>query len=399
MLAVTSNHARSAKDSPLISSLAISGYRSVRDLVVSLENLTLITGENGTGKSSLYRSLHLLSQVAQGNLIGSLAREGGLNSTLWAGPEKISRDMLSGRHPVQGTVRKGPVSLKLGFSGEDFGFAVDLGLPAPGYPFPFDPEIKVEAMWNGCVLKPSSLFAERRGPVVRVRTAASGEWRESFSDLPPSESMVTHCADPVDGLELLMIRERMKAWRFYDNLRTDRDAPARAPQVTTYCPIMSGDGSDLASAIVTICAIGDREAFADSIEDAFPGAEVDVGGEDLASIQMRQPGLLRPLGAAELSDGTLRYLLLVSALLSPRPPNIMVLNEPEVSLHPSLLAPLARLLVKASERCQIVVVSHSEPLIHELTVEQSAHRINLTKQLGQTTVEGHDQPRWVWPKR
>lgn len=382
----------------MISRLAISGYRSIRDLVIELDQLTLVTGANGTGKSSLYRSLHLLAQVAQGNLVGSLAREGGLNSTLWAGPETISRDMLSGRHPVQGTVRQGPVSLKLGFAGDDFGFAVDLGLPQGGA-FPFDPEIKVEAMWNGASLKSSTLFAERRGPAVRLRTAATGEWREAFMDLPPFESMVTHCADPVDGIELLLVREKMKAWRFYDNLRTDRDAPARQPQVVTYCPIMSGDGSDLAASIATIHAIGDSRAFTDSIEDAFAGCEVGIGGDDLASVEMRQPGLLRPLGAGELSDGTLRYLLLVAALLSPRPPDIMVLNEPEVSLHPSLLAPLARLLVRASERCQIVVVSHSEPLIEQLTVEHAVHRIELSKRLGETLVEDHDSPRWEWPKR
>ena len=63
---------------------------------------------------------------------------------------------------------------------------------------------------------------------------------------------------------------------------------------------------------------------------------------------MRQHGLLRPLKASELSDGTLRYLLLVAALLSPRPPTLMILNEPETSLHPDLLPPLARLIEQAA---------------------------------------------------
>ena len=64
---------------------------------------------------------------------------------------------------------------------------------------------------------------------------------------------------------------------------------------------------------------------------------------------MRQHGLLRPLLASELSDGTLRYLLLIAALLSPRPPALMILNEPETSLHPDLLPSLARLIVQASK--------------------------------------------------
>ena len=66
-------------------------------------------------------------------------------------------------------------------------------------------------------------------------------------------------------------------------------------------------------------------------------------------LELSAHGLLRPLVAAELSDGTLRYLLLVAALLSPRPPQLMVLNEPETSLHPDLLAPLARLIGEARD--------------------------------------------------
>jgi predicted ATPase len=125
-----------------------------------------------------------LADIAQGRIIQSLAAEGGPRSTLWAGPEAFSRAMKAGTQPVEGLARKNPISLKLGFSGDDYGYAIDLGLP-------------------------------------------------------------------------------------------------------------------------------------------------------------------RPLKTSELSDGTLRYLLLVAALLSPRPPALMILNEPETSLHPDLLPPLARLIAQA----------------------------------------------------
>lgn len=70
----------------MILTLAVSGYRSLRDLVLPLDRMTLITGANGSGKSSLYRAIRLLADVAQGRAIASLAAEGGLHSTLWAGP-------------------------------------------------------------------------------------------------------------------------------------------------------------------------------------------------------------------------------------------------------------------------------------------------------------------------
>ncbi|WP_407520214.1 AAA family ATPase [Methylobacterium oryzisoli] len=382
----------------MISHLAISGYRSLRDIRVPLGRLTIVTGANGSGKSSLYRALRLLADVAQGRLIQSLAREGGMPSTLWAGPERISREMRAGRTPIQGTVRSGPVGLRLGFAGDDLGYAIDLGLPLPDAAFPLDPEIKVEALWSGGVLGRSNLFAERRGRMVRLRRASTGEWRTGFEDLPPFDSMVTSFSDHEDGLELLQMRERMRHWRFYDHLRTDLDAPARRPQVPTYTPALANDGSDLAAAIQTILAMGDAAAFRSAIEDAFPGASVE--GEE-GSVVMRQRGLLRPLRAGELSDGTLRYILLCTALLAPSRPPILVLNEPEASLHPSLLVPLASLLTTASERCQIVVVSHSEPLVAALAGHAAARIVRLDKDCGETVFHGDDDHsfRWVWPSR
>jgi predicted ATPase len=383
----------------LITTLAVSGYRSLRDLVVPLGSLTIVTGANGSGKTSLYRSLRLLAEAAQGRLVAALAAEGGLSSTLWAGPEAIGRGVRAGIHPVQGTARKGAVSLRLGISGDEYGFAIDLGLPSPGHPFPLDPAIKLEAMWTGEVLGRASLFAERRGPHVRLRRARDGAWRDAMTNLSPFDSMVTNCADPEDGAELLSTRERMRNWRFYDALRTDPDAPARRPGVLTYTPVLSGNGADLAAAIATVEAIGDAAALQDAVEHAFPGSRLETGPEARGGLLLHQHGLLRPLGSAELSDGTLRYLLLLAALLSPRPPELMVLNEPEASLHPSLMPALARLLAASSRHCQIVVVSHNEALIGALRSEGDASSVRLHKELGETVAPDLDAPRWAWPKR
>lgn len=382
----------------MINRLAISGYRSLRNVVIDLGALTVVTGANGSGKSSLYRALRLLSDVAQGRIIASLAAEGGLTSTLWAGPEKFSRDMKTGARPVQGTVRAQSVSLKLGFASDDYGYAIDLGLPTPSTSrFTQDPEIKVEAVWAGETLGRANLFAERRGPATRLRESASGAWRESGAGLSTLDSVMTHRADGFDGLELLLLRERMRRWRFYDDLRTDRDAPARRPQIGTYTPVLSGDGSDLGAAIQTILEIGDAGTLADTVADAFDGATLSVG--ERFEVEMHQHGLLRPLAAAELSEGTLRYLLLAAALLSPRPPELMILNEPEASLHPDLLAPLARLMLKAAERCQLIVVSHARPLVEALGRQGGTMLVSLEKQLGETIVQDVDPPRWTWPSR
>jgi predicted ATPase len=91
----------------MLKTLAVANYRSINKLVIPLGRLNLITGPNGSGKSNLYRALRLLAETAQGGVVNALAREGGLDSTFWAGPEHISRRMRNGEVPIEATVRQG----------------------------------------------------------------------------------------------------------------------------------------------------------------------------------------------------------------------------------------------------------------------------------------------------
>ena len=139
----------------------------------------------------------------------------------------------------------------------------------------------------------------------------------------------------------------------------------------------------------------------EAIADAFPGSSLDimVQQDTRFSIEFHQHGLLRPLSGAELSDGTLRYLLWVAALLTPRPPLLMVLNEPETSLHPDLLPALARLIIRTSENTQVWVVTHSNRLIAALNECPDCRSIQLEKNFGQTQLMGQaliDEPLWSW---
>ena len=394
----------------MIRTLAVDGYRSIRSLVLELDRLTVVTGANGVGKSSLYRALRLLAECALGGVVGAVAREGGLASTLWAGPATIGRAVRAGEHPVQGTTRTGPVALRLGFASDDLGYAVDLGLPqqqrlpdGTRHPFANDPEIKVEAVWTGPLPRPATLAAERRGPLVRVRDD-DGAWQQRPGRLRTFESMLTEVVDPAGAPELLEVRERLRGWRFYDQLRTDADSPARRPQVGTRTPVLGPDGGDLAAALATIVDLGLGDDLERAVSRAFPGSRLEVDARDgRFEVTLHQHGLLRPLTAAELSDGTLRYLLWVAALLTPRPPELLVLNEPETSLHPDLLPALGELVREAAERTQVVVVTHSAPLVAAVGVGDGVARVELVKDFGETGVAGRegplDQPRWSWPAR
>ena len=386
----------------MLKTLAVANYRSINNLVVPLDRLNLITGPNGSGKSNLYRALRLLAETAQGGVINALAREGGLESTFWAGPETISRRMRNGEVPVEPIVRRGVKRLRLGFAGEDFSYAISLGLPEPSKSFfSLDPQVKKECIWAGHLYRPASLLVQRSGPLVRARDGRN--WDVLVQHTPDYHSLFDQVGSLRGSPEVLLLRESIRGWRFYDHFRSDADAPVRQPQLGTRTPVLHHDGRDLAAALQTIREIGDPEALQQAVSDAFPGARLTI--EPLAggrfAIEFYQEGLLRPLSAAELSDGTLRYLLLIAALLTPRPPTMMVLNEPETSLHPDLLPALARLIIQASHQCQVWVVSHASRLIAALQQDERCNSIVLEKVMGETRMVGQgvlDAPAWHWPQ-
>ncbi|MBI3563492.1 MAG: AAA family ATPase [Gammaproteobacteria bacterium] len=385
----------------MITTLAIGNYRSLLKLVIPLGRLNVITGANGSGKSNLYRALRLLAETAQGGVVNALAREGGLNSTFWAGPEKVTRRMRKGEVAVEGGPRQEVVRLRLGFAEEDFGYAITLGLPTPSSSaFALDPEIKRECIWAGPFYRPAALLVDRVGALIKVR--AKREWEVVMQHASHFDSMFTQVSDPRALPEVFQLRETVRHWRFYDHFRTDAEAPARVPQLGTRTPVLQHDGRDLAAALQTIREIGDSHALDRAISDAFAGAKlaISVQADGRFAVTLHQEGLLRCLTGSELSDGTFRYLLWIAALLTPRPPSLMVLNEPETSLHPDLLPALARLIIQVSNKTQVWVISHAHRLIAALHEAPHCQRIELEKQLGQTLVKGLgvlDEPAWHWP--
>ena len=399
---------RESSQAPALSHLAVNGYRSLRQLTVPLAGLTVVCGANGSGKSNLYRSLGLIAAAARGDLVAALAAEGGLPAVFWAGPERTSMAMRSGDHPVQGSSRQEAARLKLGIAADSLSYAIELGYRADDArsAFVLDPEIKREWIWAGGPFHPRGLLVRRDGGVVErlgdlAGAAARGRGSPLALDVSPHESVFTAVSDPLEAPEVFQLRRMILSWRFYDSFRTDRQAPARIGRLATRTLSLAADGGDLAAAVQTILEIGDSEGLQAAIADAFPGCRLSVdASQPLFQLRMHQPGLLRPLDATELSDGTLRYLLLVAALFSPRLPPLVVLNEPENSLHPDLLGPLARLIASVAERTQVWVVAHVEALILALKDIPGCRLLRLERELGATVLPGQtvlERAAWRWP--
>ncbi|HUQ62782.1 MAG TPA: AAA family ATPase [Acidimicrobiales bacterium] len=354
-----------------VSRLRVRNYRSLVYLELPLGALTVICGENATGKTNLYRALLLLSRGADGALARTLLAEGGMPSVLWAGQPSFP-----------GTGKRRPLRVQFGIELDGLNYELSLGLPSvdpESTPFSLDSEVKEEVVWVGHKRTRHNVLLDRGGTTAIARDA-NGETAKFVTVIDPFEPVLGQLGEPARFPELFDLRERLRRWRFYHHFPTEPGAPARFPRPGVRTPVLADDGHDLAAALATIEDIGNGLALSDAISDAFPGGSLRVVAErGTFSLEFELNDLRRAMQAHELSDGTLRYLYLVAALLTPRPPELLVLNEPETSLHTNLIGPLASLICEAARYSQVVVTTHSTGLAERLARSSDAVQVGLVR--------------------
>lgn len=356
------------------------GYRSLQRIHYPMSRLDVFVGANGVGKSNLYRGLELLRAAAANTLGAELARES-LNLALWAGPYKGGGPRV--------------IRLSAGFSEPNrletaYRYEVEVGYPPPGAPvLGAEPQIKSESLTYMSGRRRVRLM-DRNGPSVMVRDP-DGRAIEIDVDLLASETALSQVQDPSRYPALDLVRRTLLAWRFYHDLRTDPDSPLRKPCTAVAAPTLASDGSNLAAVFGTLAGIRQDTVDLDRMIDrAFPGVTMEMAeaGRDL-SFALHYPEFPhRQFEPSELSDGTLRFLGLAGALMAYRLPPFIALNEPESSLHPDLMEPLAEMVRKAAERTQVWLVTHSERLADAIRKSGDGDVRTVVKTNGATTIEG-----------
>jgi predicted ATPase len=368
-----------------LSAISIKGYRSVRNTHVNIGQISTFVGANGVGKTNLYKSLAMLQAATKGTVTRAIAGEGGIESVLWAGKRNKSD----------------PARLCLKAHFDELFFAADGGIPHTyeieiGVPqpteagFTLEPMIKLEKIVMLRGAKKITMM-ERKASVVSLRNATGA--METFENaVLPSETALASFRDAATYPELEAIRRELLEWWLYHDFRSDADSDVRKPAHAITTPTMAADGNDLAATLATLHVIREDTSDIDAaIEDSFPGARLDATGnrDGFCTFTLAFPDMpQRQFSAPELSDGTLKYLCLLGALMGYRLPPLVALNEPEASLHPGLLPPLARLIARAAEKSQVWVVTHSDILADALEEETGKRPGRIVKEDGATTIEG-----------
>jgi predicted ATPase len=368
-----------------LTSVEITGYRSIKRLRLPLRQLTVLTGGNGVGKTNLYRALELLKAAAAGTLAQAIASEGGLGSVFWAGGKDLSPQGDNDPRYWSGGFGKGETSrLVLEAFTEDLGtYRIELGFPQKGVSanFALEAQVKAESLELGTGGK-RTMVLDRKGTSIKVR-------KDAAPSLLASETALSALAalDPA----LSELQADFGLWRFHHGFRTDPESPLRRPGMAITAPLLDSDGSNLAAVFATLRHIrGETLDLDEAIAAAFPGAELVVPmPEDRATFAMRfHETPKRAFEAHELSDGTLQFLALMGSLLSYRAPPFIALNEPEASLHPTLLPALAKAIARAAERTQVWVVTHSQELADAISDETGVFPREVVRRDGVTWLEG-----------
>lgn len=341
--------------------LEIKGFRSLKFVNWEPGNLNVLIGPNGSGKSNLLRALELLAVSAKGGLSDLVKTCGGMEPLLWDGDaEAIELKAKCSPPDPRRDMAKDSLTYELrlvrvGKSGE-----YRIGHEMLGN------YLKVE---QGLKSEPYKLL-ERTGLNAKVFDEQQKELAAPAENVPEMETLLSLAADPFTQNRLLPpFRSQMSAWSVYHDFHTNHDSAIRQPAVTRHEKRVQPDGQNLISVLHTLYT-GDRDfkkeinaamraAFGDDFEElVFPPAS-----DQRIQLRVRWKSLSREQSAADLSDGTLRFLFLLTILSSPDPAPLIAIDEPETGLHPSMMPIVAEYAVDAARRTQVILTTHSPQLL------------------------------------
>ncbi len=364
---------------PFLKSLCLDGLLSFPpgSEPIPLQPLNVLIGPNGSGKSNLIEGIELLHATTTG--FASAIREGGgVREWLWKGDDSngvgtieshVEDDGFDPIPPLIEGKRPDPLTLRYKLSFAELGHRVEI-----------TDEIIEDGSTNGDNVVDARFYYrfQKGDPIVRARTFPVMYPKSDLRDerkldrktIKPDESILMQLKDSFAYPELTELGRQFGQIATFREWTFGRSAAVRRPQPTDLAAdILAHDSSNLGMLLNQLEHLGAQSHFNRYLSRFLPRFERFSTRVEGGTIQfyLHESGLKQPVPATRLSDGTIRFMAILAQLLSPAPPPLICMEEPELGLHPDAIALLASLLQEASARTQLIVTTHSDALVSALT--------------------------------
>lgn len=334
---------------------------------IDLQPLNVLIGSNGSGKSNLIQAIGLL-QATPRNLAAPIREGGGVSEWLWKGG---SEQQFPIAH-ISATIDypEGVMPLRYQMSFTMNGQRLEL----------VDESVENEQKFDDNYEDVYFFYRYQNGhPILNIITkpeakAGREDQRVKRSlqreELSPEQSVLSQKKDRDYYPELTYLNHQFYQIRIYREWNLGRYRPPRLPQPSDLPnDFLEEDYSNLGHVLNNLYFQGYKPLLIEKLQkfyDAIADILVRVEASTL-QVFLREKQRHRPIPATRLSDGTLRYLCLLTILCHPSPPPLVCIEEPEIGLHPDILPMVAELLIEASQRTQLIVTTHSDALISGLS--------------------------------
>jgi predicted ATPase len=359
--------------------LTIKDFKTFAECGAPLRPLNVLIGPNGSGKTSFMDVFRLLAEGTQGRFAAGISQRGGMGSLLRYARQGEDEPASWSFHlatEVAGNDQPLTYHLEVRRRGAGYEIASEVLSPyhAQGYRDPFK--------WIDNRPGHPRYFDDTSKHLV----APTWEYNEAELAL----AQVPKLYPVAEGF-----RNRLAKTEFLSFLDVSQNAPVRNPQDLDPLPRMPGpNGANLVSALYNIRST-DEDTYQRIVEALhaafreFRGIDFPLVAAGKAALTWKEEPFTKALYANQVSEGTLRFLWLTAVLLSPQLPPVLLVDEPEVSLHPEMLKVLAGLLREAAAKSQVFVATHSDRLIRWL---EPGDLLILDKEEGVTRVRRGDDP-------
>lgn len=375
---------------PTIRSLKVQNLLSFGDepTSVELKELNVLIGPNGSGKSNLIEVLGLLQSTPK-ELSAAISNGGGIDEWLWKGASKTPTASIEAIvSPSNDGAATKQLRYKLSFSKEGYRFHIT------------DELVENERPGKG-ELVPYFYFRYVNGsPMLNLKQkGVRGLQREEIN---PQVSVLAQRKDPEHYPEITRLGNLFAQFRLYRGWEFGGLASVReACDVGLANEFLDEDGSNLGVVLDRLLSKPPvKREIIDSLKLFYAGATDLRTSVDGGKVQTRleEKHLRSGIPLTRLSDGTVRWLSLLSIFLNPEPPPLVCIEEPELGLHPDMIHELGKLLIEASTRMQIIVTTHSDTLLEALS-ERPDSVLVCEKKMGSTCIDRLDEQQMTeWLK-